>query len=61
VRQWLTPQPPTAVTKLWPVLSINVFAKLSTAKSASFDDIRKRNLHLHEDIIFVIKSASQTN
>jgi hypothetical protein len=36
------------------------FAKLSTAKFASFDDIRKGNLH-NEKIIFVIKSASLTN
>jgi hypothetical protein len=39
---------------------VNAFAKLSTAKSASLDDIRKGNLH-NENIIFVIKTASQTN
>jgi hypothetical protein len=36
------------------VCFVNSFAKLSTAKSAAFDDIRKGNLH-NEDIIFVIK------
>jgi hypothetical protein len=40
---------------------VNTFAKLSTAKSASFDDIRKGNLHNDWKIIFVIKRASQTN
>jgi hypothetical protein len=39
---------------------VNEMAKLSTAKSASFDDIRKGNLH-NENIIFVMKRASQTN
>jgi hypothetical protein len=48
-----------AVKKLWPVF-INAFAKFSTAKSASFDDIRKGYLH-NENIIFVIKMVSQTN
>jgi hypothetical protein len=42
------------------VCFVNAFAKLSTARSASFDDIRKGNLH-NENIISVIKSASQTN
>jgi hypothetical protein len=42
------------------VCFVNAFAELSTAKSASFDDIRKENLH-NENIIFVIKRASQTN
>jgi hypothetical protein len=42
------------------VCFVNSFDKLSTAKSASFDDIRKGNLH-NENIIYVIKSASQTN
>jgi hypothetical protein len=36
---------------------VNEFAKLTTA---SFDDIRKGNLH-NENIIFVIKRSSQTN
>jgi hypothetical protein len=45
-----------AVKKLWSVLSVNALAKLS--KSASFDDIRKGNLH-NENIIFVMKRASQ--
>jgi hypothetical protein len=39
---------------------VNAFAKLSTAKCASFDDIRKGNLH-NENIIFVKKRASQTS
>jgi hypothetical protein len=31
------------------VCFVNAFAKLSTAKSASFDDIRKRNLYYFRD------------
>jgi hypothetical protein len=42
------------------VCFVNSFAKLSTAKSASENDIRKGNLH-NENIIFVMKSALQTN
>jgi hypothetical protein len=52
------------------VCFVNAFAKLSTAKSASIDDIRKGNLR-NEKIIFVKKGlrkdyfrekrASQTN
>jgi hypothetical protein len=49
-----------AVKKLWSVLSMHLLLKLNTAMSASFDDIRKGNLH-NENIIFVIKRASQTN
>jgi hypothetical protein len=37
-----------------------VNAKLSTAMSTSFDDIRKGNLH-NENTIFVIKRVLQTN
>jgi hypothetical protein len=37
------------------VCFVSAFAKLSTAKSASFDDIRKGYLH-KENIIFVIKN-----
>jgi hypothetical protein len=40
--------------------SVNAFAKLSTAKSASFDDIRKGNLHINENIFCWDKRASQT-
>jgi hypothetical protein len=36
---------------------VNAFDQLSTAKSASFDEIRKGNLH-NENIIFVMKRAS---
>jgi hypothetical protein len=42
------------------VCFVNAFAKLSTAKSASFDDVRKGNFH-NENIIFAIKKISQTN
>jgi hypothetical protein len=42
------------------VCFVNALAKLSTAKSASFGDIRKGNLH-NENISFVIKMDSQTN
>jgi hypothetical protein len=42
------------------VCFVNAFAKLSTTKSTSFDDIREGNLD-NENIIFVIKRASQTN
>jgi hypothetical protein len=45
---------------LYSAILLRMFLKLSTAKSASFDDIRKGNLHI-ENIIFVIKRASQTN
>jgi hypothetical protein len=48
-----------AIKKLWPVLSMNLLISV-TAKSASFDDIRKGNLQ-NENIIFVIKIAWQTN
>jgi hypothetical protein len=40
------------------VCFVNAFAKLSTAKSASFDDTRKGSLH-NENIIFVTKRALQ--
>jgi hypothetical protein len=40
------------------VCFVNAFAKLNTAKSASFDDIRKGNLH-NENIIFVIKLSAE--
>jgi hypothetical protein len=42
------------------VCFVNSFAKLSIAKSDSYDDIRKGNLH-NENTIFVTKRASQTN
>jgi hypothetical protein len=34
-----------AVKKLWSVLSMHFLNSISTAKSASFDDKRKGNLH----------------
>jgi hypothetical protein len=51
-----------AVKKLWPVFSMHLPNSVlqSASFDASFDDIRKGNLH-NENIIFVIKRASQTN
>jgi hypothetical protein len=37
---------------------VNAFAKLSTAECASFDDIRKGNLH-NENIIFTNKLSAE--